>query len=62
MWGDKKSGTFTPEDWKTLMRKMSVGSSVHADNSKTTEMFDWKPIPFEKSILESAAVVKTLLN
>ncbi len=46
----------------TLMRKMSVGSSGHADNSKTIEMFDWEPIPFEKSILESAAVVKTLLN
>jgi len=39
-----------------------LGSSVHADNSKTIEMFDWEPIPFEKSILESAAVVKTLLN
>lgn len=46
----------------TLMRKMSVGSSVHAYNSKTIGMFDWEPIPFEKSILESAAVVKTLLN
>ena len=47
---------------QTLMRKMSVGSSVHADNSKTIEMFDWEPIPSEKSILESVAVVKTLLN
>ena len=44
------------------MRKMSVGSSGHADNSKTIEMFDWEPIPFEKSILESATVVKTLHN
>ena len=41
------------------MRKMSVGSSGHADNSKTIEMFDWEPIPLEKSILESTAVVKT---
>ena len=38
------------------------GSSVHADNSKSIEMFDWDPIPFEKFILESAAVVKTLIN
>ena len=43
----------------TLMQNMSVGSSVHADNSKTIEMFDWEPIPLEKSILESTAVVKT---
>ena len=42
-----------------LMRKMSVGSSGHADNSKTIEMFDVEPIPLEKSILESTAVVKT---
>ena len=39
-----------------------LGSSVHADNSKSIEMFDWDPIPFEKFILESAAVVKTLIN
>ncbi len=62
MWGDKKRGTFTPEDWTDVNAKMSVGSSGHADNSKTIEMFDWEPIPFEKSILESATVVKTLHN
>ena len=39
-----------------------LGSSVHADNSKTIEIFDWDPILFEKSILEGESVVKILLN
>ena len=39
-----------------------LGSSVHADNFKAIEMFDWDPILFEKSILESESVVKIFLN
>ena len=39
-----------------------IGSSVHADNSRTIEIFDWDPSPFEKSILESESVVKIFLN
>ena len=39
-----------------------LGSSVHGDNSKTTEMFDWDPIPFEQSILESASIVQAVID
>jgi dihydroflavonol-4-reductase len=39
-----------------------LGSSVHGDNSKTIEMFDWDPIPFEQSILESASVVQAVTD
>jgi dihydroflavonol-4-reductase len=33
---------------------------LSADNSKTMEVFDWKPIPFEKTLLETAVAVKKI--
>ena len=34
--------------------------NLSADNSKTMEVFDWKPIPFEKTLLETAVAVKDI--
>jgi len=35
-----------------------VGKSVSADNTETREIFDWEPIPFEKTILDCANSIK----
>ncbi|APG64775.1 NAD-dependent epimerase [Tenacibaculum todarodis] len=42
--------------------KPFIGNTYHADVSQTMEVFDWKPISFEKSILDTAACVKQLMN
>jgi dihydroflavonol-4-reductase len=34
--------------------------NLSADNSKTMEVFNWKPIPFEKTLLETAVAVKKI--
>jgi dihydroflavonol-4-reductase len=39
-----------------------LGMNLDADNSKTMEVFDWKPIPFEKTILETAVAVKKIMK
>ena len=36
-----------------------LGMHLSADNSKTRDMFDWTPMPFEQSILGSALAIKT---
>ena len=34
--------------------------NLSADNSNTMEVCDWKPIPFEKTLLETAVAVKKI--
>jgi hypothetical protein len=34
--------------------------NLSADNSKTMEVFNWKPIPFEKTLLETAVAIKKI--
>lgn len=36
--------------------------NLNADNSKTMEVFDWTPIPFEKTLLETAEAVKKITS
>ena len=36
-----------------------LGMDVSCDNSETREMFDWTPIPFKQSLLETAVAVKS---
>ena len=37
-----------------------LGMNLTADNSKTREIFDWKPISFETSIIETANAIKKI--
>ena len=37
-----------------------LGMNLSSDNSQTRELFNWTPIPFKQSVLESAAAVKTI--
>ena len=39
-----------------------LGMDLSADNSKTMEVFNWKPIPFEKTVLETAVAVKKIIS
>lgn len=39
-----------------------LGMNLSADNSKTMEVFDWEPIPFEKTLLETAVAVKEITS
>ena len=39
-----------------------LNMNLSADNSKTMEVFDWKPIPFEKTLLETAVAVKDITS
>jgi hypothetical protein len=34
--------------------------NLSADNSKTMEVFNWKPITFEKTLLETAVAIKKI--
>jgi dihydroflavonol-4-reductase len=37
-----------------------LGMDVSCDNSETRKMFDWTPIPFSQSVLETAVAVKSI--
>ncbi|PMH44901.1 NAD-dependent epimerase [Vibrio sp. 10N.286.49.B3] len=37
-----------------------LGKTVHADNSKTVDMFGWSPRPFTQSVLDSAKAIKAI--
>ncbi len=37
-----------------------LGMNLSSDNSQTRELFNWTPIPFKQSVLESAAAVKAI--
>ena len=39
-----------------------VDVEVSADISKTKQVFSWKPIPFEKTILETAKSVEEAMK
>jgi len=39
-----------------------LGMNVHADNSKTRALFDWKPISFKDSVLASAEAVTEIIR
>ena len=38
-----------------------VGNTVSSNNTETREIFDWEPIPFEKTILDCAKSIEHLL-
>ena len=38
-----------------------IGKSIGADNSETKKIFNWEPIPFEKTILDTASSIKNLI-
>ena len=38
-----------------------VGNTVGSDNEETKEIFDWEPIPFEKTILDCAKSIEHLI-
>ncbi|PKB42264.1 dihydroflavonol-4-reductase [Cellulophaga sp. RHA19] len=42
--------------------KPFIGNTYNADVSKTKEVFNWKPISFEKSVLDTVKSVKQRLN
>ena len=35
-----------------------VGNVISADNTETKKIFDWEPIPFEKTILDCARSIE----
>jgi len=37
-----------------------LGINLSCDNAQTRELFNWAPIPFKQSVLESAAAVKAI--
>ena len=37
-----------------------LGMNLGSDNSQTRELFDWTPITFKQSVLETAAAVKAI--
>jgi dihydroflavonol-4-reductase len=39
-----------------------VGNTIEADVSDTMKTFNWKPIPFEKTVLDTAKSVETSLK
>lgn len=38
-----------------------VDAEVSADISQTEQVFDWKPLPFEKTVLDTAKSIQPLL-
>lgn len=38
-----------------------LGMNLSADNSKTMDVFDWEPIPFKKTVLDTAKAVKKII-
>tara|TARA_B100001250_G_scaffold398364_1_gene406476 strand:+ start:774 stop:932 length:159 start_codon:yes stop_codon:yes gene_type:complete len=38
-----------------------VGKSISADNTETKKIFNWEPIPFEKTILDRASSLKNFI-
>jgi len=39
-----------------------IGNTIEADVSNTMAIFNWKPIPFEKTVLDTAKSVETVLK
>jgi dihydroflavonol-4-reductase len=36
--------------------------NLSADNSKTMEVFNWEPVPFEKTLIETAEAVEKITS
>ena len=36
------------------------GKIINVDNAETKQIFNWEPLPFEKSILDCASSIKHL--
>jgi dihydroflavonol-4-reductase len=36
--------------------------NLSADNSKTMEVFNWEPVPFKKTLIETAEAVKKITS
>tara|TARA_B110000003_G_scaffold164154_1_gene164097 strand:+ start:9140 stop:9316 length:177 start_codon:yes stop_codon:yes gene_type:complete len=39
-----------------------VGMDLSCDNSETYNLFDWMPIPFKQSVIETASTLETIQN
>ena len=39
-----------------------LGMNLSCDNSETRSLFNWKPIPFKKSVLDTASTLETIQN
>ena len=37
-----------------------LGIKITADNSSTTKTFKWRPMPFEKTVVETANAIKLI--
>ena len=37
-----------------------LGMDLSSDNSETRSLFNWTPIPFKQSVLETAAAVQAI--
>ena len=68
---DKVSTQLAPSFLLKLMAKFNdeakgmlpfIGNTIEADIRDTINTFDWKPIPFEKTVIDTAKSVKEVLN
>jgi dihydroflavonol-4-reductase len=39
-----------------------IGNTIEADVSSTMDTFNWKPLPFEKTVLDAAKSVEQVLK
>jgi hypothetical protein len=42
--------------------KSFIGKTYHGDVSLTMKTFDWNPIPFEKTVLDTAKSIEPYIN
>jgi len=68
---DKVSTKLAPTFLLKLMAKFNdeakgmlpfIGNTIEADVSSTMDMFNWKPLPFEKTVLDAAKSVEQVLK
>ncbi|NBV13489.1 MAG: aldehyde reductase [Sphingobacteriia bacterium] len=68
---DKVSSKLAPTFLLKFMAKFNdeakgmlpfIGNTIEADISETMHTFNWKPMPFEKTVLDAAKSVKAVLN
>jgi dihydroflavonol-4-reductase len=68
---DKVSTTLAPSFLLKFMANFNnemkgmlpfIGNTIEADGSNTMVTFNWKPIPFEKTVLDTAKSVETVLK
>ena len=68
---DKVSTTLSPSFLLKFMANFNnemkgmlpfIGNTIEADGSNTMVTFNWKPIPFEKTVLDTAKSVETVLK